>query len=222
MAESDKFLLVWRGSINVSNLFSPWDGWKYICPFCKIAMIEAGTKVTSPTVPGGLSSTEHYHQCAICGWIHLSYDFDEPGAMTHGISYYGSALRRFAISDEGVLLDELGSHLKRSYADVFSLSWERFEDLARDVFLKSLNYEVIQTARSGDGGADLLLLSRDGKQIQAIVECKRYSSERRVGVSLVRQLVGACVRFDVKRATLVCTENLNADVVMMKSAEYRV
>jgi hypothetical protein len=62
MTKTDKFLLAWRGATNVSDLFDPWNGWNFKCPFFSIAMIKAGTKRTVHTVHGGLSSIEDFHQ----------------------------------------------------------------------------------------------------------------------------------------------------------------
>jgi restriction endonuclease Mrr len=88
---------------------------------------------------------------------------------------------------------------------VVALNWVRFVDLAAVVFRRFEGYEVIQTVRSGDGGADLLILSEDGRNISSIVECKKYGPERRIGVAYLRQLVGACVDWDTRRATLLTT-----------------
>ena len=120
-----------------------------------------------------------------------------------GAGCYASALREFSLDDHGVLLTELGSHIKRSFSDIYSISWERFEDLVADVYRRNHGGQVVQTARSHDGGADILLLSLDGLFIDAVVECKHYAKSRKVGVELVRQMVGVCVDWEVLRALIV-------------------
>jgi hypothetical protein len=205
MSHSPTPLFVWRGATDVSSLFNPWGGWSWRCPFCSIDLAETATReIQQGTIAGGTES-ERYRVCPLCGWIHMSYDFDEPGSMSHGLRYFASTMRCVSLSDNALALDELGTHLRRCFSDVFALSWERFEDLAADVFRRIQEYEVIQTVRSGDGGADLLILSGDGRTVSSIVECKKYAPERRIGVAYVRQLVGACVDWDTRRATLLTT-----------------
>lgn len=112
----------------------------------------------------------------------VSYDTAFFGLAGQGC--FASALREFNISDPAVALAELGAHLKRSFSDVYSLSWQRFEDLVADVFRCNYASDVIQTARSADGGADMLLLSRDGKSVDAVggvqTLCTKPKDQRRI------------------------------------------
>jgi HJR/Mrr/RecB family endonuclease len=68
-----------------------------------------------------------------------------------------------------------------------------------------LGFEAVHTGRSGDGGADIVLFKENGRDAWGIVECKRYSKDRRVRPEILRALVGAAVDFGVRRAYLVTT-----------------
>jgi restriction system protein len=74
-------------------------------------------------------------------------------------------------------------------SDLYQLSWEQFEYLVREVFIKS-GYRV--KARGGaqaDGGVDLEVYGNDKK---IIVQCKHWKKNQ-VGVSVVREMLGVAV-----------------------------
>lgn len=78
---------------------------------------------------------------------------------------------------------------QRQLCDLYELSWEQFEYLVREVFVKS-GYKV--KARGGakaDGGVDLEVYG-NGKKI--IVQCKHWKTTQ-VGVSIVREMLGVAV-----------------------------
>lgn len=142
--------------------------------------------------------------CPMCGFNfehHLEYYITNAFPSVH--RFYCSTLRQFEINDSALTLQELGSHLRRRFRDVYSLSPRRFELLIADAF-RNQGFEVRLTKTTRDGGYDLHLLeSSSGTQV--LVECKRYRKDRKVGVAPVRQLLGVQVREGVRRATLITT-----------------
>lgn len=141
--------------------------------------------------------------CPLCGWRLWTYSGDRGIPESQQVC---KILKQFNINSDGVGIDELGAHLKSHFSDIYALEWRRFEELAEDVF-KNQGFETVLTCPSNDGGADVLLLERRSDRIQAIVECKKYSASRKVGVSLVRNLVGAAVEWDTRQAFLVTTSD---------------
>ena len=89
---------------------------------------------------------------------------------------------------------------------------DNLEELTADIF-KEHGYSVILTPPIKDKGADIIVFSNDITGAKAIVECKKYAKGRKVGVSLVRQLVGAAVWWEVKRAYLVTTSDFSSDAL---------
>jgi hypothetical protein len=57
------------------------------------------------------------------------------------------------------------------------------------------------TKTSCDGGVDLYLLT-NGQRI-AVVQCKRYGADNKVGVSLVSELLGTQLSFGLRKGVLV-------------------
>ncbi len=110
-------------------------------------------------------------------------------------------LKRLSVNDADVTLRELGTHLKNQWTDVYSLEARRFEELIEDVF-RNIGWRTLLTKQSRDGGADVVLFDAGANQA-AIVEVKRYAAERTVGIGVMDRLLGAAIRWDVRKAILV-------------------
>jgi hypothetical protein len=196
-------LFVWRTTSDRSG------STRRFCPICR-------------TVPSNSSGTHQFvglntsfwrgQRCPLCGWrLEISENYRGTSrGEEQSTSGFESVLRKFDLNAPEVGLNELGGWLKRNLSDVYSLSPRRFEELTADVF-NAHGYRVALTQSTRDGGADILLLQHDSDTLAAIVECKRYARRRRVGVSLVRTLVGAAVAWDVRRAYLVTTSGFSPD-----------
>jgi hypothetical protein len=101
----------------------------------------------------------------------------------------------------------------KSRETLFGLSPRAFEELVALMF-KQYGFSVQLTTVTRDGGADVIA-TKDatplGRPIRAIVECKRYSPERKIPVSLVRQLQGALVLNPADRGVFVTTSRFTAE-----------
>lgn len=142
--------------------------------------------------------------CPICGWRAAKEDAfirKRPPDHLGGESIY-RIIKRFTLNDPQLGLAELGIHLRRRFSDVYSITSRRFEQLVADVY-KQLGYEVILTPQTRDGGRDLILLGHQDERI--IVECKRYSAERKVGVGVVNSILGVQLALGERRARIVTT-----------------
>lgn len=163
---------------------------------------------------GGYSTYEW--RCPLCGWWTRAQDAStgmysdyRHGVLTSSNHSIEAVLESFDVSSSEIALSELGSHLKRQFSDVQNLSWRRFEELMADVFARH-GYRVRLTQPSNDDGADIVVLQSDTDGHVEIIECKKYSRQNRIGVELVRQLVGAALLWRVKRAKLVTTSDFTA------------
>lgn len=162
------------------------------CPYCAELLVRISMRTVDwqPDVTGW--------DCLYCGWYmrHANeswcslYDEEQDWQVT---------LETLAVDDAAVGEEELRAAIKGRPTLAMGLSPRRFEELVHGVF-QDLGYESTLTAKSGDGGRDLILFdNRKGKP--AIVEVKRYGSK--VGVELVRQLRGVQLRDDMPTAILV-------------------
>ncbi|MEM8667431.1 MAG: restriction endonuclease [Planctomycetota bacterium] len=147
--------------------------------------------------------------CQRCGYYAYElnhYDWNKYAGPVWGTPYQAT-LRAFDANDTSVELEELGTYLKERHKLLSAIGWRRFEELVCDIF-KHHGWDAQLTLPSKDGGADVILF-QNGERT-AIVECKKYSSRRKVGVGMVRQLVGASVRFDVRNAHIVTSSSFTS------------
>lgn len=94
-----------------------------------------------------------------------------------------------------------------------------FEQVVAEL-LASYGWEVSVTPMTRDGGYDILGVTTDksGLQTSWVVECKRYSSAHKIGVELVRQLVGVKYHIGVPNAVLVTTSSFTAGALEVSAA----
>jgi hypothetical protein len=189
------------------------DEYQY-CKFC-------GTRLHT-TDWGNDCDHEHswplvMRRCPLCGW-YLRYWYCRSVAAPPDNPHI-PVLRTFDINSTAIALEELGTFLRARYRDVGLLTPRRFEELVADVFAHH-GFHVRLTQQTRDNGADILVFDRNGV-IDAIIECKRYRNNRHVGISSLRELVGAAVDWRVRRAKLVTSSDFSA-VVRSKSADYKL
>jgi hypothetical protein len=120
-----------------------------------------------------------------------------------------SALREYGLNDAELPMQDLLAHLNSHFADVYTISPRRFEQVVEEVF-RTLGYQTRLTQSSRDGGYDIVVVE-NSSGAQMIVECKRYGEGKTVGVGLVRHLLGVQLRENVKRAVLVTNSNFTQD-----------
>ncbi len=206
---SSGYLFVWRGRMTVyreqaSRLPFDLEPVANQCPLCGFAISRAMIpRVAQSDEAAGL------YQCGRCGfWVQecddLEIDNADPIGWLNGTYWWDIAtLKQLDINDSALGLSELGTYLKCNIADVEVLSPRRFEELVADVF-RNLGFAPRLTKQTRDGGYDIHLLeTASGKQV--LVECKRYSRERRVRVSAVRELLGVQLREGVPSGKIVAT-----------------
>jgi len=92
------------------------------------------------------------------------------------------------------------------------LAPREFEELVASLF-EAEGYDVSVTPATRDGGVDIFVErnNRLGLPDQWIVECKRYSEDRPVGVEQVRQLVGVRHVLNARNAVLVTSSRFTKD-----------
>jgi len=195
-----------------------------ICPYCDFKNKWSYYETSNIDAFGNFVKKSKF-KCALCGWEYVELEellekesYKDIELMGKSSIYFPSSLQypgyiigekrvnyrellQFSINDANIGLSELGSYLKNNYSDIYNISSKRFEDLISDLY-STIGYEVIMTKRTRDKGADLILME-DHKKKPIIVECKRYSSKRSVGIGHVQRLVGAKISYKAREAILV-------------------
>lgn len=88
---------------------------------------------------------------------------------------------------------------------IYNLTPREFEELVAELF-KQQDFEIELTPKTRDGGYDIIATKNiGGLPFMLLIECKKYSKENPVGVSLVRSLLGVQSDRKANKAVLVTT-----------------
>jgi Restriction endonuclease len=234
--EAEPKLFVWRGDILFNridtNVYKPYpppyghidEQMKKggICPFCNIALSDSLKQIKFDRIIK-FGHQERKNICNICGFTRVRQLYTDASLADEQDIAMGTEADRFQVEDklstiqnyginnEELHLHEIGSHLKNNYSDIYQLSPRKFEELVADVF-KNSGYTVELTPQTKDGGVDIFILK--GSDIEnIIVECKRYSEKRKVGVSVVRSMLGVQLLRNSKEAKIVTTSGFTLGAI---------
>jgi len=114
-----------------------------------------------------------------------------------------------------VLVTDINLELKRYFKNnphkLYNLDPRKFEELIASI-MEDLGFEVELTKATRDGGSDIIAYFRNSVcSYLTLVECKRYSPENKVGVGIIREVLGV---HNLKRATksiIVTTSFFSSD-----------
>lgn len=116
---------------------------------------------------------------------------------------------------------ELREYLLNKPEEIYNLSPRKFEELIASI-LKNLGWEVQLTSKTKDGGYDILGVNKLAGGINShwIIECKRYSPNRKVGVEIVRSLCGVKDHMKMANAMIVTTSTFTKGAYDIKGSRW--
>ncbi|SDC54333.1 restriction endonuclease [Shouchella lonarensis] len=91
---------------------------------------------------------------------------------------------------------------KITMRDIERMAGLEFEDYLAAVFA-AIGYETYRTTKSGDFGADLLVIDKEGKRI--VIQAKRYDTK--LGLSCVQEVYTAKAYYDADETMVVTSAN---------------
>jgi len=150
-------------------------------------------------------------QCFVCGWYLEFRSLVHCQPIQDARWGYYPVMFNCQTNDLLQSIPELCSFLKRRFSDIYSLPPRTLEQIVNDVFRQN-GFRTTLTQQTRDQGVDILVLEGDN-EIKAIVQVKRYAKHRKVGIELVRQLVGAEILHfpQVPKCVLVTTSSFTRD-----------
>lgn len=118
---------------------------------------------------------------------------------------------------------ELILHLSKNPDDLYKITPRKFEELVA-YLMEMHGYDVTLTQRSKDGGVDIFALHKNNfGNFLTLVECKQYSRNRPVGVSIVRSLYGVLNIENASHGIIATTSTFTAGAKKMaKQYKYRL
>ncbi len=118
---------------------------------------------------------------------------------------------------------ELISHISRFPEDVYRLSSRAFEEFVAEL-LADMGWDVELTAATRDGGFDIFGIVKDVKGTQTttsyLIDCKRYKPQRKVGVSVARELLHVKSDLTVANALIATTSDFSKDLYSLRDRRY--
>lgn len=133
------------------------------------------------------------------------------GSMTGTVGPIFSVALLFIAAVSAIRRLKVRGQLERqqSVNTLAELSWKSFEDVTGEYFRRR-GYRVIETLGGGaDGGVDLRLQKDDEL---TLVQCKRWKS-RKVGLPIVRELLGAITAESAQNGILVTTSDFTVEAI---------
>lgn len=177
-----------------------------VCVFCNSAMtILKDEGEYDPGDSHWLPREKQYlvRCCPVCGWWVTSRKEDTGYARS--LSGACAILRELNLSDQATPIEEVRSYLAAKYDERFKIDPWKFENVVASVY-KDLGYQARVTARSGDGGIDIIL---DGPSDTVIgVQVKRYKGK--INVEQIRSFTGALFLEGITRGIFVTTSSFQS------------
>lgn len=108
--------------------------------------------------------------------------------------------------------DSFLEHLSVAPEIIYGLAPREFEEFIA-FLLYSFGYDVELTTPSRDGGGDIVAVLDEVAKTKLLIECKRYSPERKVGVSHVRSLYGIAQAIGATKGILVTSSHFTQEAM---------
>jgi HJR/Mrr/RecB family endonuclease len=119
--------------------------------------------------------------------------------------------------------DELIRFFSKYPERMYQLEPRKFEELVAGI-LKDLGYDVELTAKSADGGIDIFATQKaEVGEVLLIVDCKRYSPTKHVGVEIVRAMYGIGERLRATMSMIATTSFFTRPAIeFQRSVKHRL
>lgn len=113
----------------------------------------------------------------------------------------------------GTIDDEVKRYFKKYPERLYRLDPRKFEELIASI-MEDLGFTVELTRATRDGGADIIARIKTAvTDFVANIECKRYSPENKVNVSIVRSVIGVHNIKNPSKSIIVTTSFFTKDAI---------
>jgi len=109
--------------------------------------------------------------------------------------------------------DEIKRYLRKNPNKLYELSPRKFEELVASI-LADLGFDVELTQATRDGGRDIIAHIRNAVcSFLTHIECKRYAPDNKVGVGIIREVIGVHNIRGATKSIIVTTSFFSGDAV---------
>ncbi|HMR89484.1 MAG TPA: restriction endonuclease [Saprospiraceae bacterium] len=108
---------------------------------------------------------------------------------------------------------EVKKYFKKYPEKLYELSSRKFEELVADI-LKDFGFNVELTKATRDGGSDVIASIENAvTSFLVLVECKKYSQDNKVGVGIIREVIGVHTLKQPSKSIIVTTSFFSKDAI---------
>lgn len=176
------------------------------CPFCSSTLARK-----EATYYGSHDVFSYLDLCGLCGWWHLAYSENDSNDLPLDRCNVTGELETFNLDGLDLPTAQLVAHLARHTDDVYYIHPWKLEDVVGKIYEDHFDCAVEMTKRTRDGGKDLICM--DSEKRKFIIEVKRYSPQRRVGIQMVDRFLGVLHREQLQRGIIVTTSGFTRDAL---------
>lgn len=109
--------------------------------------------------------------------------------------------------------NEVKKYLKEHPEKLYDLTPRRFEELVANI-LEDMGLNVQLTQATRDGGSDIIAEFKNAiTSFLILVECKKYSPENKVGVSIIREVAGVHSLKQPSKSIIVTTSTFTKPAI---------
>ena len=109
--------------------------------------------------------------------------------------------------------DEIKKYLKNNPEKLYDLAPRKFEELVASI-LKDLGFDVELTKATRDGGRDIIAYVRNAVcSYLTHIECKRYGPDNKIGVGIIREVIGVHQIRKATKSIIVTTSFFSDDAI---------
>ncbi|OQP99794.1 hypothetical protein BK412_26085 [Vibrio campbellii] len=113
--------------------------------------------------------------------------------------------------------DQIKIYLKKNPEKMYDLTPRKFEELVASI-LKDMGFDVELTQATRDGGRDIIAYVRNSvSSYLTHIECKKYAPDNKVGVGIIREVMGVHNLRQATKSIIVTTGFFSRDAI--KEAE---
>ncbi len=112
---------------------------------------------------------------------------------------------------------EIKQYLNRNPQEIYKLTSRKFEELIASI-LEDLGFDIELTQATRDGGKDIIASIKTGlTNILAYIECKHFNPQNKVGVSIIREVLGVHQIMKPSKSIIITSSSFTKDA--KKTAE---
>jgi len=109
--------------------------------------------------------------------------------------------------------EQVKSYFKNNPEKIYDLTPRKFEELVASI-LKDMGFDVELTKATRDGGRDIIAHIRNSVcSYLTHIECKKYSPDNKIGVGIIREVMGVHQIRQATKSIIVTTSFFSSDAI---------